>query len=487
MFHGRKIVDATEWKKASEAERASLGICKSHSDTVEVATKKSDGEPVERALWWTDSTEQRDRHGDRIVVAGWSTKNFEKNPVVPWAHNYSERPVAKAIEVIKEVGGKKARLRTLNVFPTREEYDFADSVYQLAKNGFLSAKSVGFIPLEWESDPEDKSEDEWMRGRLYTKCELLESSIVVVPSNPGALQQARTLGIDVGPYVPWVEKLLDEKEVFGIPRSVLEQVHAEVRDPKLHFVVGKTAETAAPAQLSLIVEEPGNASVRTNITATRETPTIDPATLTDVRLANATVTPIVAASADNTTSETNLPPVTPQDNADASPPPAANASAEPSTPGSVGHSSSDAKSLDELAQKFIEVTRAYADAMAAAGELLAKASTAAKAAEEVERRLRLNKLRAEEEAAASAEPIATPAPTSAEPVATQPPTEATATGGNEDSFTIAEDDAPTEADVDSLYVLSLDEREAEPNPSEQLYEIDAALLKSLNRGAVGAH
>jgi hypothetical protein len=53
--------------------------------------------------------------------------------------------------------------------------------YKMAKGGFIKSQSVGFIPLEWTNGNNSDTPD-----RTYTRCELLEKSLVVVPANPGA-------------------------------------------------------------------------------------------------------------------------------------------------------------------------------------------------------------------------------------------------------------------------------------------------------------
>ncbi len=53
--------------------------------------------------------------------------------------------------------------------------------YKMAKGGFIKSQSVGFIPIEWTNGNDKDAPD-----RTYTKCELLEISLVVVPANPGA-------------------------------------------------------------------------------------------------------------------------------------------------------------------------------------------------------------------------------------------------------------------------------------------------------------
>jgi len=130
------------------------------------------------------STEQVDRDGDIIRAAGWDLNNFLKNPVVLWAHRYSDPPVAKAKSITIE--GDKLIFEPQ--FATKEEYEFADTIFKLYAGGFLRTFSVGFIGLRWEDIKAEGAT--YATGREYKEQELLEVSACPVPSNPGALTQA---------------------------------------------------------------------------------------------------------------------------------------------------------------------------------------------------------------------------------------------------------------------------------------------------------
>ena len=139
-----------------------------------------------RTIEFIASTETIDRDGEVIKASAWDLTNYLKNPVVQWAHRYDEPPVGKSPH-IKVLNGKL----TLPVeFPKEGDYEFADIIYRLAKGGFISAVSVGFIPKEWEKGRGEKEPQ-----RTYTAVELLEVSIVPVPSNPDALVSAREAGV----------------------------------------------------------------------------------------------------------------------------------------------------------------------------------------------------------------------------------------------------------------------------------------------------
>ena len=47
----------------------------------------------ERKYEFIASTSDIDRDDEVIEVTGWDLKNFKKNPVIMWAHNYSNPPI----------------------------------------------------------------------------------------------------------------------------------------------------------------------------------------------------------------------------------------------------------------------------------------------------------------------------------------------------------------------------------------------------------
>lgn len=158
-----------------------------------------------RQITFTISTAGRDRDGDIISQEGWDLKNYLENPVVLWAHDGSQPPIARALpESVKVTGG---RLMATAKFATRDEYAFADTIFQLYKGGFLNATSVGFQPTEMELI---EGENPGELGFKFLKQSLLEYSAVPIPSNPEALVVARGAGIDVSPCEDWISKILDE-------------------------------------------------------------------------------------------------------------------------------------------------------------------------------------------------------------------------------------------------------------------------------------
>lgn len=150
-------------------------------------------EGQDRVLRFIGSDETPDRDNDIIEAAGWELVNYRKNPVFLWAHDYRFPPIGRAVKVSKEEGGLMFDME----FPAEGIFPFADLIYNLYKGKFLRATSVGFIPKKSkprDDDLVDESLPEWRRGIRYQKQELLELSAVPVPSNPNALEVARSKG-----------------------------------------------------------------------------------------------------------------------------------------------------------------------------------------------------------------------------------------------------------------------------------------------------
>ncbi len=255
------FVESSEWKATDEEGRNDLALVKAVSgDPEPIDAKAADGE--DRVIAWTVSDEGVDRDGDIIRQAGWDLKNFRKNPVVMWAHQYREPPIGRATKVWIDKEGKSPRLRMLKQFTSQEENPFGYMIYNLAKSKFLRTASVGFIPREFEPQEEG-------RGLFFKKAELLESSVVPIPSNPRALDEAKGVaGIDLTPYVEWAEKLLDGEYGPGlwVPRAKVEEVFKMSRAETIIMAGASSVEddteaepeteTTKEADAEFVVEEP---------------------------------------------------------------------------------------------------------------------------------------------------------------------------------------------------------------------------------------
>lgn len=161
---------------------------------------------------FTASTSSVDRQGDSIDQNGWELDNFLKNPVILFAHNYSELPIAKAVEVLKGERSLTIKIQ----FASEEANPKAQQVKNLVDEGILNTTSVGFIQKE-------------RNGNIITKAELLEVSIVPVPANAEALRLAyKSLDAEIVKDIEDVlalppEEDTEEEEVTTTEEEIVEK------------------------------------------------------------------------------------------------------------------------------------------------------------------------------------------------------------------------------------------------------------------------
>jgi HK97 family phage prohead protease len=175
------------------------------------------GNPEDRTLEFIGSTADVDRYGDVIEVAGWDLKNYKKNPVVLWAHDYQQPPIGKTVAVSKTDQGLTFQVK----FPRPDEYPFADTIYKLYLGGYLCATSVGFRDLKREpilGKPDPASGGyQPQTGWRYLEQELYELSCVPVPANPNAVMMAVQKGIVTQTEADLVSKVAEvEGEAKGV-------------------------------------------------------------------------------------------------------------------------------------------------------------------------------------------------------------------------------------------------------------------------------
>jgi hypothetical protein len=213
-------------------------------------------------LDFVSSDETLDRYDEVIVASGWRLENYLRNPVFQNSHQYGDIlfTLGKAlITDIRTVAGRQVLFQRIEF--AVDANPMARIAYGLYKSKFLSAVSVGFIPLRWQNaDSPDRSADilsavpqssalpgvnpslvlsfdpalgaeaapvpAMVRSpvvsspvvsgapvyrRKYLEQELLEVSAVAIPANPSALALALRSGA--------VEKS-DLRETLDLLRSV---------------------------------------------------------------------------------------------------------------------------------------------------------------------------------------------------------------------------------------------------------------------------
>jgi len=149
----------------------------------------------ERSFVAYASTKTMDAYGTVILPDAFDLKRFNKNPVIPWAHDYKSPPVARSMWAKPDEKG-------LLFKPQFAKTAFAEEVWQLYKEDYLNAFSIGFDPLKGVADDDelyDQLREKWgikeKPWRIFTKVGLYEISAVPVPANEDSLKLAIKNGI----------------------------------------------------------------------------------------------------------------------------------------------------------------------------------------------------------------------------------------------------------------------------------------------------
>lgn len=231
MNRPHPFVELDAWKadaKLAKA-RADVELRKGFAGVFE----KGEGDAATAPIRIRLTTGQRDRDRDTVNPAGWLLDNYRKNPVVLWGHDHRSFPMGKDTGLTIDANG----LVGTPVFANADENPWAPHCERLIRGGFLNAASVGFTPRSWNYNEEE-------RGVDFQEQELLEYSIVPIPSNPGALVEARSLGIDIKWIADWATKALDEyagESGLWVPRATIEAARKDAMTAKVIALPGLKA------------------------------------------------------------------------------------------------------------------------------------------------------------------------------------------------------------------------------------------------------
>jgi len=139
------------------------------------------------------STASLDRDGEIILPTAFekSIEGYMTAPVIIACHQMFTPDATPTI--IGKVVDYRIDQKGLWIEFDLAETDLAEQYYKLAKGGFLSGMSIGFMPKSWE---DTRSADGSFGPRVYTEVELVEISLVAIPSNRDALiaQRGKAFG-----------------------------------------------------------------------------------------------------------------------------------------------------------------------------------------------------------------------------------------------------------------------------------------------------
>lgn len=235
---GKNLVELADWRDLAKAGKTTGQeyIRKYYASKV----SKAEGDGVSPlTLDFVITTGDVDRDQDTVAPAGWDFGNYLNNPVVLWCHSYDSFPVAKALGLTLAANAVKSRAEfTSKELQDEASHCFGYSVYRMYVEGFLNAVSVGFIPKKWVMVSDENESRRWAYDIL--EQELLEYSCCPVPSNPHALREAKSRGINIEPIREWAEKFMEGVAGPGMwaPKALVEQTLVSLSKGGAFVVLG---------------------------------------------------------------------------------------------------------------------------------------------------------------------------------------------------------------------------------------------------------
>lgn len=189
------------------------------------------------------STGDVDRHGEVVDQKSWILDDFLKNPVVLFGHDHSQPPVGKIVGLgYNEDGNLEGEVKF-----AADEYPFANVIWNLYREGFMKAFSVGFAAGKVDI----------IDGQVVLKDNtLFEISTVSVPANAFALAKAK--GIDTSSLETVIAEQAKaeqtaKKKCADCDAEIEFEKDCPCKAPKAEEVV---EETPAEETLAEVVETP---------------------------------------------------------------------------------------------------------------------------------------------------------------------------------------------------------------------------------------
>lgn len=193
-----------------------------------------------RTIPFVASTGDKDRHGSILNQDNWDLTGFNLNPVIGYQHQLHPDMCIKStpddvvgkgmnVRIDRDEETGKNRLLLDIWFEDEETNPLAEKVFRKLLNGTLNAVSVGFYPI-LEGDQESRKgnpaigEDptaDYMFGQ-----ELLEVSVVNIPSNKYALQKA--IGDTVANALHFCRQQLN-KSLIDLEKMTVGEVVAQIQ------------------------------------------------------------------------------------------------------------------------------------------------------------------------------------------------------------------------------------------------------------------
>lgn len=158
-----------------------------------------------REIVFTLSTATRDAHHTVLNQNGWDLERYKKNPVIGYMHNLygdlcsgpdPDAVIGRTSEIWIESANERGlnedlALRAVAAFEPAEINVLAEKVFRKLLFGSLNAASVGFMEKgkgRWGDGEEAQGREN--ETYYFAGQELLEWSVVNIPSNPDGVKRA---------------------------------------------------------------------------------------------------------------------------------------------------------------------------------------------------------------------------------------------------------------------------------------------------------
>jgi hypothetical protein len=163
-------------------------------DYITGVVRKFDRKQAEesRTVEFVISDETRDRHGTVIPVNNWALEHYNANGIVGYQHSVygGTDPNPDQVLGVGRAYIEDGQLIGSVTFEPKEINPLAEKIFQKVLHGTLKATSVGFREVtagKWGE--KDEAVDGSKPTYYFGQVELLEFSIVNIPSNPNAIRR----------------------------------------------------------------------------------------------------------------------------------------------------------------------------------------------------------------------------------------------------------------------------------------------------------
>jgi hypothetical protein len=172
-----------------------------------------------RTIEFIASTPTKDRHRTVLNPEGWQLDNFNRNGIIGYQHNVYGGGMCSGPDPDDVIGKGFAFMEGENLivrvtFEPADLNPLAEKVFRKVLFGSLRATSVGFAPIgKGKYGEDDQAQGRANETYYFEGQELLELSIVNIPSNPDAV--GRSLREQTSNAIMFVKRALGEDYSFS--------------------------------------------------------------------------------------------------------------------------------------------------------------------------------------------------------------------------------------------------------------------------------